>query len=212
LPDTPPVGYKKTRSAARSRRPTLRSRSVSDNKLVLHPENPTSILQDPPELLESLRQLRLIGASFNHLGELHHKAGPRFAELVVFKAGAAPPPARGDEVTHHVALTETTENPVFLGGANARAPVCPGCQAPFDGWRERLQEWQTAPDEPWTCARCGRRRRAHELDWARRGGFARYALDIWNIREDEAVPSPELLELLRVMTYDQFTWFYYRFP
>jgi hypothetical protein len=184
---------------------------VSDHKLVLHPLDPAAILQDPPELLERLGQLRLIGSSFNHIGEVHHKPGARFRELVAFKGDATSPPA-GDDAAPHVALTPTTEDPVFLGGGNARAPSCPGCQARFDGWRQKLQEWQRAPNESWTCARCGRRRRAHELDWSRRGGFARYALDIWNIHEDEAAPSPELLELLRIVTYTDWTYFYYRFP
>lgn len=183
---------------------------MPDHKLVLHPSNPTAILQDPPELLEALRQLRLIGSSFNHLGELHHKEGPRFRDLVLFKREVASPPAANDAGLH-VALSETTSEPNFLGGTNALAPSCPGCQNRFVEWRQKLQQWQAAQGEPWACARCGRRRRAHELDWSRRGGFARYALDIWNIREDEAVPSPELLELLRVVSFEDWTYFYYRF-
>jgi hypothetical protein len=180
---------------------------VPDHKLVLHPMNPAAILQDPPELLERLRQLRLIGSSFNHLGDLHHKAGPRFAELIVFREGVVP---SGDESAPHVALLDTTEEPVFLGGGNAQAPACPGCGSRFDDWRQRLQEY--APTGPWSCAGCGKGHPAHELDWRRRGGFARYALDVWNVREDEATPSAELLELLRVVTYEDWTWFFYRFP
>ena len=182
---------------------------MPDHKLVLHPENPRAILQDPPGLLESLRQLRLIGPSFGHLGELHHRAGPRFLELVLFEEGVTPP--TGEDACH-VVLSETTEDPIFLGGGNAHAPSCPGCGHRHDGWRNRLQEWRLAPEKPWVCGSCGRQRKAHELDWGRRGGFARYALDVWNVREDEAIPSPELLELLRVVTYQDWTWFYYRFP
>jgi len=181
---------------------------VADHKLVLHPLNPTAILQDPSELLEALRQLRFLGPSFDHMGEVHHKQGPRFHELVVFRSPQASPAGDG---SHHVLLTETTPEPVFLGGTNAQAPVCPGCRGAFADWRRKLQEWQTAKAEPWECTRCGRRRRAHELDWSRRGGFARYALDVWNIHENEAEPSAELLELLRVITYEDWTHFYYRF-
>jgi hypothetical protein len=182
---------------------------MPDHKLVLHPENPRAILHDPPELLEALRQQGLIGSSFNHVGELHHRAGPRFVEFVLFKEGVAPP--SGEEACH-VALSETTAETVFLGGGNARAPSCPGCGHTFEGWRERLQEWQLAQEQPWVCASCGRQRKAHELEWGRRGGFARYALDVWNVQEDAAVPSPELLELLRVTTREDWTYFYYRFP
>ena len=181
---------------------------MPEHKLVLHPSNPTAILQDPPELLESLRQLRLISGSFNHLGEMHHKEGPRFRDLVLF-SGKTVSSSAGDS-NHHVGLTETTPEPVFLGGANAQAPACPGCGNRFAEWRGKLQQWQLAQAEPWECTRCGRRRRAHELEWHCRGGFARYALDIWNIREDEAEPSAELLELLRVITYEDWTHFYYR--
>jgi hypothetical protein len=182
---------------------------MADHKLVLHPQNPRAILQDPPELLESLRQLRLIGPSFNHLGELHHRAGPRFLDLVLFKEGVTPP--EGEDACH-VGLSETTEDPIFLGGGNAQAPSCPGCGHRFDRWREKLQEWRIAQEVSWVCSSCGRQRKAHELDWGRRGGFARYALDVWNVKGDEAVPSAELLELLRVISYEDWTYFYYRFP
>ena len=64
---------------------------MADNKLVLHPVNPRAILQDPAQLLDSLRGIGLIGAGFSHFGELHYKAGPRFTELVVFREAPAAP-------------------------------------------------------------------------------------------------------------------------
>jgi hypothetical protein len=180
---------------------------VAENKIVLHPVDPWAILQDPSLLLDALRQRGLIGAAYSHFGDLHYKAGPRFRELVSFKAAA---PAAGGEPPH-VSLLETMADPGFLGGANTQLPQCPGCQGRLADWRAQLAEWQLdRHGYLWTCRRCGRKLRVEQLDWVRNGGIARYALDLWGIHENEAVPSPELLEALRVLTAKAWTYFYYR--
>lgn len=182
---------------------------MPDNKLVLHPVNPWAILQDPGRLLEALRGAGLVGASFNHLGEPHYKTGPRFRELVVLKAVERP--AAGPEPPYHVSLLETTADAAFLGAANTQAPLCPACGHRFSAWRDEIIAWQRdTHGHRWPCPGCGAKLQAHQLDWARTGGVARYSLDLWGIREGEAEPSEELLGILERETEESWTYFYYR--
>jgi len=180
---------------------------VAESKIVLHPVDPWAILQDPFLLLDALREKGLIGAAFSHYGELRYKAGPRFPELVAFKAPAPP----GPEPAHHVSVLETMADASFLGGVNVQPPQCPQCRGRFTDWRPRLVEWQAdRRGYRWNCRKCGRSLCTEQLDWMRTGGVARYALDLWGIREGAAEPTPELLELLRGVVAEPWTWFYYR--
>jgi hypothetical protein len=184
---------------------------MSDHKLVLHPINPRAILQDPPALLETLRQHGLIGAGFSHVGELHYKTGTRFRELIAFKA-SPPAPATEAGPAWHVSLLETTPAPVFLGASNAQPPACPNCQQPLVDWRTQLVAWQSSK-EPylWACARCKQKAGVERLGWGKTAGIARYSLDVWGIAEDQAVPTRELVDLLQAETFETWRYFYYRF-
>lgn len=180
---------------------------MSDEKLVLHPTDLRAILQDPPALLETLQMHGFIGAGFSHSGELHYRAGPRFAELVDFRAGA---PA--DLAAYHVSLLETTDDPIFLGAANAQPPECPACQAKLLDWKEQLLEWQTATRPYlWSCPKCGKKMEVQDLVWGTTGGLARYSLDIWGVHEGDAVPAAELIGVLEAATFVGWRYFYYRF-
>jgi hypothetical protein len=180
---------------------------VSDEKLVLHPLDLRAILQDPPALVDALRAEGFVGAGFSHVGDLHYRAGPRFGELVTFRAGAPP-----DLAPHHVSLLETSTQPVFLGAANAQPPHCAGCQTKLADWKTQLLAWQTAQRPfKWSCAKCGRSMEVQDLVWGHTGGIARYSVDVWGIGEGDAVPSAELMALLEAQTFVGWRYFYYRF-
>ena len=184
---------------------------MADNKLVLHPVNPRAILQDPAQLLDSLRGIGLIGAGFSHFGELHYKAGPRFTELVVFREAPAAPGST-DPALCHVSLLETTTDPAFLGAANAQPPLCPGCQRPLADWKAQLLTWQAEKQRYlWVCQKCGGKSPVERLDWGLTGGIARYSLDVWGVLENQAVPSEELLGFLQQETFEAWRYFCYRF-
>jgi hypothetical protein len=184
---------------------------VSDNKLVLHPLNPRAILQDPGLFMDTLRGLGLIGAGFSHVGELHYKAGPRLKELLTFNDSF--PGGRVDPAQCHVSLMETTSAPVFLGASNVQTPLCPGCQAQLADWKQQLTAWQSERQGggAWSCPKCGRRFPVERADWGHTAGVARYSLDVWGIRQNEAVPAPELLTFLENDSGEKWGYFFYRF-
>ncbi len=175
------------------------------DKLVLHPQHPRAILHDPARLLDALRSKGLIGGSFGWHGENHYAAGPSFGELVRFRKTAQP---HAREL--HVSLSETAEDPAFLGGSHARPPRCPACRGILSDWRVQLRVWRRDHRRTWNCARCGGGVEVQELDWARTGGIARYSLDLWGIRHGAAAPSAELLALLERVTLEKWNYFYYR--
>ena len=178
---------------------------MANDKLVLHPQDPWAILHDPALLLEALRSRGLIGGSFGWHGENHYAAGPRFGELVRFKRFAEP---EGREL--HVSLSETVEDPAFLGATSTQPPHCPACRGIFSDWRAQLLAWRREDHRRrWTCARCGKGVEVHQLDWAHTGGLARYSLDLWGIRQSAAIPSAELLSLLERVTLEEWNYFYH---
>jgi hypothetical protein len=177
------------------------------DKLVLHPQDPRAILQDPALLLDALRSRGLIGGPLVWHGESHYAAGPSFGELIQFRfKGFAKPAAR----ELHVSLSETAEDPEFLGGSHVQTPRCPECRGIVTDWRAQLRAWRRDHRRTWDCARCGRGVEVQKLDWAHTGGIARYSLDLWGIPPAVAVPSAELLALLRRLTLEEWNYFYYR--
>jgi hypothetical protein len=183
---------------------------MADRKLVLHPANPWAILQDPPALVERLREIGLVGASFPHMGELHHRPGLRFQELVLFRpesAGGSTPPS-----ACHVSVIETAAEPVFLGGSNAQPPSCPACRTKFQSWTTLLRSWQEDKRRfRWPCRSCNKAIAIEQLDWNRTGGIARYSVEVWEVGEGEAGPSPELMRFLEEEMKEPWRHFFYRF-
>lgn len=176
------------------------------DKLVLHPQHPRAILHDPALLLDALRSRGLIAGSFGWHGENHYAAGPSFGDLVRFKRFVEP-----EARELHVSLSETAEDPAFLGGACAQPPRCPACRGILSDWRAQLRVWRRENHRrTWSCARCGTGVEVQKLDWAHTGGIARYSLDLWGIRQGAAIPSAELLALLERVTLEEWNYFYYR--
>jgi hypothetical protein len=177
------------------------------DKLVLHPQDPRAILQDPAHLLDALRSRGLIGGPLVWNGESHYAPGARFEELIQFRfKGFAKPEAR----ELHVSLSETAEDPEFLGGSNAQTPHCPECRGIVSDWKVQLRTWRRDHRGTWDCARCGRGVEVENLDWAHTGGIARYSVDLWGIPPAVAVPSVELLAFLQRTTLQEWSYFYYR--
>jgi hypothetical protein len=187
------------------------------HKLILHPREPERVPQDLGALRRTLEKLGFIGREIRLGGALHYLPGEHFLQLVTF-LGCSPsvalePPdgfPQGDAgptgVTFcHVRIEESvSEVPRFIAGTDALAPRCPRCRSVLD----RLRPMQQGAREIWSCPSCGHGTPLWALDWRQRAGFARFAIEIWNIHPFEAVPSDPLLAALSRTSRGEWEFFY----
>jgi hypothetical protein len=212
-------------------------RTMSDNKLVLHPRD---ALYAPPDAEALTRWLQDVGLARDMTrtteveaptGERRtFRAGRAFEELVVFGAEE-----RARAVLRHVSegpqsidraqflreiativLVGPLEREWFLASGTTIDPACPSCGANAD-WNEIAGQWYASweqgpstrcPDIP--CAACGRRGLPWTFDWRRGAGFARIYLELWHLHRGEAVPSEAFMRGLEEITGTPWTWLFYR--
>jgi hypothetical protein len=189
---------------------------VTGHKLVLLAADPEFVPADPEALLEALCDAGLCAARLPAEGQgapTRYRVGGEFLGLISF-LGCSPkvrlePEGPHDRSFCHLEVSGPFERVEFLGGGALKPPRCPGCRSLVADWRERLLRWERdRSSSAWSCPKCGRSSDLYRLDWRRSAGFGRFALDIWNIYDGEAVPSDALLELLKEATGVRWDYFY----
>lgn len=184
------------------------------NQLILCPADPQHHLPNKRDLLYRLEQAGFIGTPLMLEGQQHYRPGDRFLQLLTF-LGCSPvvslgePGATGDEYCH-IKLDGSYDRPRFLAGSNVKTPRCPGCGFRIDAWQQLVAQWQDGPGEPWQCPLCGKVYHVPQLRWRQCAGFGRFFLRIWGVFEGEAVPSEELMKLLREVSGFDWQYFYLR--
>lgn len=178
---------------------------MNDGRLLLHPIDPAAQIPDMGALIGRLRELGLAGEGMDAAGR-RFLAGDRFAELVAF-LGCSPylrfAPDGGGEAFCHLGLRGPFESPRLIFGRNTRPPRCPGCHNQIVEWRAGLG------DETLHCHRCGGVFPLASIAWRRNAGFGRFFLELFNVFPGEAVPSEELMRVLREFTPGQGEWGYF---
>ncbi len=183
---------------------------MAANKLILYPSQADGPAIDTDELVQRLDSIGLIGAAFQCQGRTHHLTGERFLQLVTF-LGCSPlielePPADAGARESacaegrfcHVRLATTRNVIRFRTSAQAPPPRCPHCRQVETRWPDLLQRWEAHTGHTqWTCAECGHQGRLYDLNFRRRGAFARALIEVWGIYPSEAVPAEALLSVLR---------------
>lgn len=187
------------------------------HKLVLLPADPGFVPGDTGEVLAALRRVGLCGGPLLPADAdeacRRCRAGPEFLGLVTF-LGCSPnvrlePEGPDDRNFCHLELCGPFDQVEFLGGGALKPPRCPSCRSLAADWRDRLLAWErTRGDVVWTCPKCGHGTDLYRLDWRRGAAFGRFALDLWNVYEGEAVPSEALLNLLKTTTETRWDYFY----
>lgn len=100
-----------------------------------------------------------------------------------------------DEAFCHLRLTQSPdERPLFVSGPNTRAPLCPTCKQPWEGWSVVMPKWK--PDTKTRCPACEAALDPMGLNWRRQAGFGRLLLEFWNIFPGEARPVDGLFDEL----------------
>ena len=182
-------------------------------KLVLHPDCRIESLS-PSAILETLRDLGMLGETFLVDGREHYLPGDAFLDHIVF-LGCAPtielaPPTHGAEAAAragrfcHLFLHPITQQPRARIRRN-QLPRCPRCRSDIAAGR------LPASADPLTasvCPRCGSTAPVADLNWRQAGGHARIYLDIFGIYAGEAVPGDGLLDALGRTTAGRWSFFY----
>jgi len=172
--------------------------AVSHHRLILHPRDPFFV-PETTAVLEGLREIGFVGPA---LDACRYRVGSRFMEWVSF-LGCSPwlrlePDAQQTPFTH-IHVPHQTPVPILIAGDNVKPPRCPHCRKGFmaPGRPPRPPPDPTAVSR---CASCGTPAPWSALDWRRSACVARWRLEVTEIHEAEAVPTPGLLDRLAALS------------
>jgi len=180
---------------------------MSDNLLILYPQNPNSGIVEPDEIRRALSECSFTAETTIAFGKQHEMPGPRFLELLKF---VDRPPAGELWAPHTVEIKEPNDSIQFLGGANTENPSCPSCSAEVPDWTEEISAWYDSDNRYLvTCRGCGLASPVWELDWHLTCGFGKQSIDVWHVGFKDAVPSGELGSVLERLGVGTWSYFYY---
>lgn len=182
------------------------------NLLILHPADPDAAIAEEA-LATPLHRIGFLSETMDFLGTRHYRPGEEFLQLVIF-LGCSPvvslgEPGKTGEEFCHIGLREPAPEPIFLAGANGKAPRCPACRQPDNEWQDSFRNGESAPLS-WTCRECGHTAPAQTLNWRQSAGIGRTFIMIWGIFEGEAVPSDPLMKTLEEIGHGPWRHFYFR--
>ncbi len=146
------------------------------------------------ELLHSLIDSDFINSDTDK--ENHYLPGERFLNLITF-LGCSPNinlcPTEGESHCF-ISIIDTSEQATCVGYTDTVNPKCPYCTKRIANWK--IANWQM-PGEICTCDKCQQQTPYAELSWKHECGFARCGFTVNHIYPHEAVPTDQLLDLLK---------------
>ena len=187
---------------------------MAENILILVPTDFDASPTGRDALITALHDNKFIAEPLEFNGETHYRPGEDFMMLVTF-LGCSPMIATGDmdssgEQFCHIAIEGPLEQPRVITGDNVKIPRCPSCGHRYDDWQQRLEEWSVDPHGQTPCPGCGATHSAPQLRWRKCAGFGRFFIKVWGVFESEAVPSPNLMALLKRCSDVEWQHFYIR--
>lgn len=187
---------------------------MAENLLILTPVEPQQSITDSTDLEKLLAEENFLGEVTDFHGERHFFPGDEFMMLITFM-GCSPMIATGEmdkdgEQYCHITIEGPLEQPHYIIGDNVKIPRCPGCGHRFEDYPSLLDSWQSSSTEVFDCPDCNRELDVTQLRWRKCAGFGRLFIKIWGVFESEAVPSPNLISLLKRHTGLEWHHFYIR--
>lgn len=199
---------------------------MSDNELILHPEDPFAIINDVEAFTRDLHKIGFLGETFNFFGTECYRPGIKFYELIRFleerttiiigEEGTRPEdwqrvPNRSTCFVQIRKLKQESE--FWFSFLTTSTPFCLACGniLTFETAKTIVHDWHLNKSGfHWTCPHCSKTLRIQDIDWDRTGGFGRASISIMHVHFREAIPSKSLLDQLQTVTQERWTYFYSR--
>ena len=192
------------------------------SKLIFSPKS-TENTFDSKSLLNTLVESQFVITEAQDTN--HYLPGERFLSLITF-LGCSPNinlfPVAGENHCF-ISFMEPTEFPSCVGYTKTANPKCPNCTKRIADWK--IPDWQLPrrtlpgeilpgeilpgeilPGKLCTCDKCQVQTPYTELNWKHECGFARCGFVVNHIYPHEALPTDQLLDLLKQAT--GFEWDY----
>jgi hypothetical protein len=195
---------------------------MSTKQLILHPTNPKAVFDSLELLTGPLQAVGFLGESFNLFGEMGYHPGQNFFDFITFESShnvvilesdgrnLKPSKVVDSRSICQIYVTEVDEIEDIIVSSITNLATCPNCQSEVEDWGEVVSEWyENRENAFWQCLGCQKKFRAYELNWHRTAGFARYSIKIEQIYPETAFPTSTLLNLLRDITGEEWTYMYY---
>jgi len=187
------------------------------SKLIFFPKSTDNIF-DTQSILNALIKSQFIITEAHDTN--HYLPGERFLSLITF-LGCSPNinifPVEGESHCF-ISFIEPTEFPHCVGYTKTVNPKCPNCTKRIADWK--TSDWQLLggnlpggiipeeilPGKLCKCDKCQVQTPYAELNWKHECGFARCGFMVNHIHPHEALPTDQLLDLLKQAT--GFEWDY----
>lgn len=166
---------------------------MSLSKLIFFPAD-YNHLTDTQVLLNALLDCDFIGTK-PHANN-HYLPGENFLSLITF-LGCSPninlQPVEGESHCY-ISLIKATAKANVLGYTNSLNPKCPACKKRIANWK--TEGWQQAQNMC-SCDKCQSTTEYAKLNWKQECGYARCGFEVAHIYPHEAVPTDQLLAVLK---------------
>jgi len=172
--------------------------NMNISKLIFSPKS-TDNTFDSQSLLNTLIESQFVITEAQDTN--HYLPGERFLSLITF-LGCSPNvnlfPVDGENHCF-ISFIEPTEFPSCVGYTKTANPKCPNCTKRIADWK--ISDWQLPgeilPGKLCYCDKCQVQTPYTELNWKHECGFARCGFVVNHIYPHEALPTDQLLDLLK---------------
>ena len=172
--------------------------NMNISKLIFSPKS-TDNTFDSQSLLNTLIESQFVITEAQDTN--HYLPGERFLSLITF-LGCSPNvnlfPVDGENHCF-ISFIEPTEFPRCVGYTKTANPKCPNCTTRIADWK--ISDWQLPgeilPGKLCYCDKCQVQTPYTELNWKHECGFARCGFVVNHIYPHEALPTDQLLDLLK---------------
>ena len=181
-------------------------------RLVLHPKMADYAPRSWDEIILALTTSKFLGNAYLVDAQQRYYIGDKFLQMLTFM-GCSPhieiePREPGSIDFCHIVFSEISENVLFRHHERDVFARCPECGRRDSNWLEYISVWTEKPDADYVCPSCASMISPYAIRWKNSAGFARLFIDILSVYPHEAVPTEQLLSLLKKATGQDWVYFY----